>query len=80
MKMKSLQGDDQDVEDSPDGTGNHVTEEAEDTVAVPPISSAISMNTSSPAYMLPNSRMPWETVLARNSIICIRKLIGYRSG
>jgi hypothetical protein len=44
----------------------------------PPIR-AISRKISSPAYMLPNSRMPCETVLATNSIICIRKLTGYRN-
>ena len=47
-----------------------------DSVNAPPIK-AISKNTSSPAYMLPNSRMPWDTVLATNSIICIAKLKGY---
>ena len=36
-------------------------------------SGAISMNTSSPAYMLPNNRMPWEMVLAANSITCIKQ-------
>ena len=38
------------------------------------------MKTSSPANMLPNSRMPCETVLATNSMICIRKLMGHSSG
>ena len=37
------------------------------------------MKISSPAYMLPNSRMPCETVLATNSIICIAKFTGYRN-
>ena len=32
------------------------------------------MNTNSPANMLPNSRMPCETVLAVNSIICISEV------
>src|SRR3954471_23417173 len=41
---------------------------------------AISRKISSPAYMLPNSRMPCDTVLAMNSIICIRKLNGHSSG
>ena len=44
----------------------------------PPIS-AISMKISSPAYMLPNSRMPCDTVLETNSTICIAKFTGYRN-
>ena len=47
-----------------------------DSVQAPPIS-AISRKISSPAYMLPNNRMPCETVLATNSTICIAKLKGY---
>ena len=47
-----------------------------DSVKAPP-SSAMSRKISSPAYMLPNSRMPCETVLATNSTICIAKLNGY---
>ena len=47
-------------------------------VKAPPIS-AISMKISSPAYILPNSRMPCETVLATNSMICIAKFTGYRN-
>ncbi len=37
------------------------------------------MNTNSPAYMLPNSRMPCETVLATYSMICIRHVDETRS-
>ena len=48
---------------------------ADERDQAPPIS-AISRKISSPAYMLPNSRMPCETVLATNSIICIAKLNG----
>src|SRR6478609_4896534 len=45
----------------------------------PPIR-ALSRKISSPAYMLPNSRMPCETVLAMNSMICIAKLNGHSAG
>ena len=37
----------------------------------------MSRKISSPAYMLPNNRMPCDTVLATNSTICIAKLNGY---
>ena len=47
-----------------------------DSVNAPP-NSAMSKKISSPAYMLPNSRMPWDTVLATNSTTCIAKLKGY---
>src|SRR5450432_4246028 len=41
-----------------------------DSVNAPP-SRAISRKISSPAYMLPNSRMPCDTVLDTNSTSCI---------
>ncbi len=48
-------------------------------VAVDP-SNAINRKTNSPAYMLPNSRMPSETVLATNSIRFKPKLASHSAG
>ena len=75
MKMNAC-SDHQDVEDSPDGASDDVPHRQQHTDsdrAAPPMR-AISMNTSSPAYMLPNNRMPCETVLATYSMICMSRL------
>ena len=49
-----------------------------DSAKAPP-SIAMSRKISSPAYMLPNSRMPCETVLDTNSTSCIATLAIDRS-
>ncbi|MNF08225.1 hypothetical protein D3C80_2085930 [compost metagenome] len=52
----------------------------ENEAAMAPPMRAMSMKTSSPAYMLPNNRMPCETVLARYSMTCISRLTGHSRG
>ena len=47
-----------------------------DKVQAPPIS-AISMKISSPAYMLPNRRMPWLTVFAMQMIEFVAKTVSH---
>lgn len=67
---KGLQGNNQNMEDCPSCTSNNVEDEQDrihqahalPEAAQAPPNKAISKNTNSPAYILPNNRIPCETV------------------